>query len=143
MQRNMQAAVGLAQTERFDFLVDCRRRNADMYSELLANVPGLTLPPEKPWAKNVFWMYGILVNPEFGMGRDELRDRLARRGIETRTFFIPVHLQPIYFREHGSERFPVAEMLCERGMYLPSASSLTQADIEFIAHCLKEIQQGK
>jgi len=140
---NMQAAVGLAQTERFDFLVDCRRRNADMYSELLSNVPGLTLPPEKPWAKNVFWMYGILVNPEFGISRDELRERLAKRGIETRTFFIPIHLQPIYFREHGHERFPVAEMLCERGMYLPSASSLTQADIEFITHCIKEIQQGR
>jgi perosamine synthetase len=140
---NMQAAVGLAQTERFEFLVECRRRNADMYSELLTTVPGLTLPPEKPWAKNVFWMYGILVHPEFGMNRDELRERLARRGIETRTFFIPVHLQPIYFREHGHQRFPVAEMLCERGMYLPSASSLSQADIEFIAQSIKEIQQGK
>jgi perosamine synthetase len=139
---NMQAAVGLAQTERFEFLVGCRRRNADMYSELLSEVPGLTLPPEKPWAKSVFWMYGILVNPEFGMNRDELRERLAKRGIETRTFFIPIHLQPIYFREHGHERFPVAEMLCERGMYLPSASSLSLADIQFIARCIKEIQQG-
>jgi perosamine synthetase len=140
---NMQAAIGLAQTERFDFLVECRRRNAEMYSELLTAVPGLTLPPEKSWAKNVFWMYGILVQPEFGMNRDALREQLARRGIETRTFFIPVHLQPIYFRAHGRERFPVAEKLCEQGMYLPSASSLTQGDIEFIAQAIKEIQQGR
>jgi perosamine synthetase len=140
---NMQAAIGLAQTERFDFLVECRRRNAEMYAELLSAVPGLVLPPEKPWAKSVFWMYGILVQPEFGMSRDALRDALARRGIETRTFFIPIHLQPIYFREHGQRSFPVAEMLCERGMYLPSASTLTPHDIEFIAQSIREIQRGK
>lgn len=141
---NMQAAIGLAQTERFEFLVECRRRNAEMYSELLSSVEGLTLPPEKPWAKSVFWMYGILVQPEFGMSRDELRNALAMRGIETRTFFIPIHLQPIYYQEHGHESFPVAEMLCAKGMYLPSASTLTPSDIEFIAQAIKEIQkQGK
>ncbi len=140
---NMQAAIGLAQTERFDFLVECRRRNAEMYTELLSAVPGLVLPPEKPWAKNVFWMYGILVQPEFGMTRDQFREALAKRGIETRTFFIPIHLQPIYYPEHGKQSFPVAETLCERGMYLPSASSLTPHDIEFIAQAIKEIQRGK
>jgi perosamine synthetase len=141
---NMQAAVGLAQTERFEFLVECRRRNAKMYNKLLSSVPGLTLPPEKPWAKSVFWMYGILVQPEFGMSRDDLRSRLARRGIETRTFFIPIHLQPIYYSEHGHQSFPVAENLCERGMYLPSASTLTPDDIEFVAQSIKEIQkQGR
>jgi len=141
---NMQAAVGLAQTERFEFLVECRRRNAAMYNKLLSSVPGLTLPPEKPWAKSVFWMYGILVQPEFGMSRDELRSRLARHGIETRTFFIPIHLQPIYYGEHGRQSFPVAEMLCERGMYLPSASTLTPEDIERVAQAIKQIQhEGK
>ncbi|MBI5876294.1 MAG: DegT/DnrJ/EryC1/StrS family aminotransferase [Chloroflexi bacterium] len=142
---NMQAAIGLAQTERFEFLVECRRKNAEMYSELLSSVPGLALPVQKPWAKNVYWMYGMVVQPaEFGMTRDALRNALAQRGIETRTFFIPIHLQPIYFRAHGAESFPVAEMLCERGMYLPSASTLTPADIEFISHAVREIQsQGR
>ena len=136
---NMQAAIGLAQTERFDFLVDCRRKNAEMYNELLGAVPGLTLPKEMPWAKNVFWMYGLLVQPEFGMSRDDLRERLAKRGIETRTFFIPIHLQPVYYQEHGHQSFPVSERLCERGLYLPSASTLTQNDIEFITNAVKEI----
>ncbi len=140
---NMQAAIGLAQTERFEELVNYRRRNAEMYSERLSSVPGLTLPPEKVWAKNVFWMYGILVQPEFGMSRDALRDKLAKRGIETRTFFIPIHLQPIYYRGHGHQQFPVSEMLCEKGMYLPSAATLTPGDIEFIAQAIKNIQQGK
>lgn len=139
---NMQAAIGLAQTERFEELVNYRRRNAEIYSKLLANVPGLTLPLEKSWAKSVFWMYSILVQPEFGVSRDVLREELAKRGIETRTFFIPIHSQPIYYREHGKQSFPVAEMLCERGMYLPSAPTLTPSDIQSIAQSVKSIQKG-
>ena len=140
---NIQAAIGLAQTERFEFLVECHRRNAALYHELLADVPGLVLPPEMSWAKNVFWMYGILVQPEFGLSRDELRASLAGRAIETRTFFIPIHLQPIYFKAHGHQSFPVAEMLCARGLYLPSAATLTPEDIQFIARCIKEARPRK
>jgi len=73
-----------------------------------------------------------------------LRGKLAERGIETRTFFVPIHLQPIYYKEYGHQSFPVAEMLCERGMYLPSASTLTPDDIRLIAQCIKEIHaRGK
>ena len=77
-------------------------------------------------------MYAILVEEEFGLSRDGLRERLASRGIETRTFFIPIHLQPIYRRKYRRE-FPVSEALCQKGMYLPSSSSLTSREIERIA----------
>ncbi|MBI2304209.1 MAG: DegT/DnrJ/EryC1/StrS family aminotransferase [Chloroflexi bacterium] len=135
---NVQAAIGLAQTEHFDDFVALRRNHALLYNSLLRDVPGLRLPPEKPWAKNVFWMYGILVEDEFGISRDELRRKLAAKGIETRTFFIPIHLQPIYFSQHGEESYPVAEELCRRGMYLPSASSLKEEDIHFVVECVRE-----
>lgn len=138
---NLQAAIGLAQTERFEFLVNCRRRNAALYRRWLASVPGLRLPPEKSWAKSVFWMYAILVQPEFGLSRDELRNKLAERGIETRTFFVPIHLQPIYHREFRRESFPVAERLCERGLYLPSAATLTPDDIRFVARAIRDIRE--
>jgi len=132
---NLQAAIGVAQTERFDELTEKRRENARLYNSLLKNVKGITTPIEKEWAKNVYWMYSILVEDDFGINRDELRKMLASKGIETRTFFIPIHLQPIYYRE-GSERFPVAEELCRKGLYLPSASTLTTEDIEYIAEAL-------
>ena len=96
---NLQAAVGLAQTERFAELIECRRNNAKIYSALLKDVPGLTLPPEAPTVKNVFWMYGVMVQPEFGLNRDQLRERLAKRGIETRAFFVPMHLQADLLRD--------------------------------------------
>ncbi|MBI4436814.1 MAG: DegT/DnrJ/EryC1/StrS family aminotransferase [Candidatus Omnitrophica bacterium] len=129
---NLQAAIGLAQTEQFDSLVEARIKNAEIYEALLKETPGLTLPPRTPGIKNVFWMYAILVEKEFGISRDALRQRLASKGIETRTFFIPIHLQPIYRRKYRRE-FPVSEELCEKGMYLPSAPTLTKKDIERIA----------
>jgi perosamine synthetase len=129
---NMQAAIGLAQTEQMAGFVENRRRNAALYTEYLKEIPGIVTPPEAGWAKNVFWMYSILVEDEFGLTRDQLRAYLARYGIETRTFFIPMHLQPIYYEAFKGQRFPVAEMLCQRGFYLPSASSLTPQQIKYI-----------
>ena len=135
---NLQAAVGLAQVERFDEMVEIRRRNAQYYNQLLRDIEGIRTPPEAPWAKNVYWMYSILIEEEFGHTRDEVRQHLAKHGIETRTFFIPIHVQPIYFHKYH-ERFPVAEELCRRGMYLPSASTLTKKDIEYVVDCIRSL----
>ncbi len=139
---NLQAAIGVAQTERFADLVERRRANARRYTELLHDVKGLRLPVEAAWARNVFWMYGMVVEPEFGCARDVLRQRLAREGIETRTFFIPIHLQPIYFQTFKGRRFPVAESLGERGLYLPSGPRLTPSEIEYIADAVRRAQKG-
>lgn len=136
---NLQAAVGLAQVERLRSLVAIRLRNAKYYSFLLRDVKGIRLPPEVKEVKNVYWMYSVLVEDDFGLTRDALRMYLAQRGIETRTFFVPVHLQPIYFRKYN-ERFPVAEELCQKGMYLPSGATLTKKDIEYTVECIKSAQ---
>jgi perosamine synthetase len=135
---NLQAAIGLAQAEQLERFVAARRANAAYYTELLSRIPGIVTPPEAPWAKNVFWMYGILLNKEFGLSRDQLRSALAARGIETRTFFIPMHCQPIYFDQYRGQRFPVAEDLCRRGLYLPSASNLTKDDILTVVEAIRE-----
>ena len=90
---------------------------------------------------NVYWMYGILVDEKvYGLNRDQLRKALAERGIETRTFFIPMHCQPVYFDQYRGQRFPVAEDLCRRGFYLPSASSLTRAEIERVVRAIGEVR---
>lgn len=130
---NLQAAVGLAQTERLQSLVEKRRTTARLYSELLSSASGLLLPSETADSRSVFWMYGLLVEDEFGCSRDDLRRILAEAGIETRTFFIPIHLQPVYYESFIGQRFPVAEELCKRGLYLPSGPGLTESDIAYIA----------
>lgn len=136
---NLQAAVGLAQVEQLDKFVAARRANAGEYSCRLYGIPGITTPRQAEWAKNVFWMYGILVDKQaYGLSRDELRAVLAENGIETRTFFIPMHCQPVYWNAFKGQRYPVAERLCRDGLYLPSASSLTLDEIEFVTGVIRE-----
>jgi perosamine synthetase len=135
---NLQAAVGLGQVEQMDKFVEARRHHAFAYNKRLAGIPGITTPPEAEWAKNVYWMYGILVDKaRYGMNRDELRRVLADNGIETRTFFIPMHCQPVYWEAFKGQRYPVAEQLCRDGFYLPSASSLTLDEIEYITDVIR------
>jgi perosamine synthetase len=135
---NLQAAVGLAQMEQMESFVRARRANAARYTAALQSIPGIVTPPEADWAKSVFWMYSILVEDEFGMTRDQLRAYLAEHGIETRTFFIPMHLQPIYYQAFQGQRYPISEMLCQRGFYLPSASSLTPREIDYITEMVRQ-----
>ena len=135
---NLQAAVGLGQVEQMGKFVEARRQHAFEYNARLVGIPGITTPPEAEWAKNVYWMYGILVNKEeYGMNRDDLRKVLAENGIETRTFFIPMHCQPVYWNAYKGQRYPVAEQLCRDGFYLPSASSLTLEEISYVTQVIR------
>jgi perosamine synthetase len=136
---NLQAAVGLAQLEQLGQFVNARRQHALEYNRRLQEIPGICTPREASYAKNVYWMYGIMVDEnDYGMNRDDLRHVLAENGIETRTFFIPMHCQPVYWQQYKGERYPVAEDLCKRGFYLPSASSLTLDEIEYVAGVIRE-----
>ena len=76
-------------------------------------------------------MYGILVEDDFGLTRDELAAGLAESGVETRTFFCPMNLQPFLRSQPGFRDVPcpVAEELWHRGLYLPSSPSLSDDDV--------------
>jgi len=139
---NIQAAIGLAQLEKIEELAERRRRNAHLYNNSLRNVKGIKLPIEKEWAKNVYWMYSIVVEEDFGISRDELMEKLKAKGIETRTFFIPMHQQPVFQEEmclFKGESYHVAEKLSKEGMYLPSSSGLKEDEINFICDAIKEM----
>ena len=141
---NMQAALGLAQFEQIEGLIAKRRKNAQIYNSLLADVPGIRLPVEYPYARNVYWMYAILIEKEFGMTREKLMPCLKERGIETRTFFIPMHQQPV-LKKMGvveQERFPVAEKISREGLYLPSGSGLKKSEIEYICDSIRKIRKS-
>ncbi|MBN2421486.1 DegT/DnrJ/EryC1/StrS family aminotransferase [Candidatus Woesearchaeota archaeon] len=144
---NMQAAIGLAQVERADYLINKRIQNAKLYTSLLKDVPGISSQPQKEWAKNVYWMYGILVDKnKFGMSKDELMKALMEKGVETRSFFYPMHKQPVYFAKDErfpdvTGKYPVSEKLFEEGLYLPSSSSLTEEQIKKIVDTIKSLKR--
>lgn len=124
---NLQAAIGVAQMEKIDRILDRKREIALFYRSLLENVAGITLPSEASWARNVFWMYSILVEKEYGMSRDKLMVRLKEAGVDSRPVFYPVHTMPPY--EQGLS-FPIAEELAGKGISLPSGIGLRDEEIE-------------
>lgn len=136
-----QAAMGIPQVRRIEKIIAEKRRIAKTYSELLSDVRGLQLPAEREWARNVYWMYAVVVRPELGLSRDELSAALLKRGIETRTFFCPMNLQPCFEQQPGYRRVecPVAERLWTSGLYLPSSNHLQDSDIHQIVDAIRTI----
>ena len=135
------AALGLAQFRKIDRIIGEKRRVAKSYTEKLQDIDGLQLPAELEWARNVYWMYAIVVKPDFGISRDELMKALEEKGIQTRTFFCPMNQQPVLQDQKGYKEVPcpVADSLWENGLYLPSAWNL---DEESIAEVSEAIQQA-
>jgi len=130
---SLQGAMGLAQMEKIDEMVQWRIDHAHQYNDMLRKLSGreITLPPEEKWAKNVYWMYSILVKDQ--KKRDELMAWLSKRGIETRTFFYPIHRQPYYASRYAGQRFDVADDLSKRGINLPSGAGLTHEEISYVS----------
>lgn len=139
-----QAAMGLAQLRRIGHIVQEKRRIAHSYNALLADIPGLALPVEKDWAHNVYWMYAVVVEKEFGMSRDQLMAGLKKRGVDTRTFFCPMNQQPCLQALPGFKAAPcpVADRIWESGLYLPSTYTLTESQLRQIADAMRDLQAG-
>lgn len=139
---NMQAAVGLAQLEKINLFIGIHRKNAELYNSLLEEVEGITLPPEESWAKNVYWMYTILVdNTRFGISRDKLMLALESCGIDSRSVFYPIHMQPAYKKLFVGETYPVAENIHRKGVNLPSGNTTTQQEVRQVAEAIVSFKE--
>jgi perosamine synthetase len=134
---NVQAAIGLAQMERYEELVADRKRVAGCYDEHLRDDPALTLPARSKRVENVFWLYSVLVRDK--NIRDPLMADLAEAGIETRPFFPLIHSFPMYRPCRSDNGCPVAGELSLRGINLPTSSYLKASDIDEIAAALRRL----
>lgn len=140
----IQAALGRSQLRKIDTFIEGKRRLAATYNQLFSDIPGVTVPVEKPWAKNVYWMYGIVIEPEFGMDRETLMHRLSEAKIGSRTFFAPMNIQPALKECPGyrAQDCPVAERLWERGLYIPSSVNITPQEQEAVASVIRQAARG-
>jgi perosamine synthetase len=138
---NLQAAIGVGQLERVDAAVRRKREIGRRYTERLARVSGLLLPVERPWVRNVYWMYGVVLDDSFDVSREDVQEELARRGIETRTFFVGLHEQPALRGRalFEGESYPVAERIGRRGFYLPSGVGLLDEEIDAVCAAVEEV----
>jgi perosamine synthetase len=135
---NMQAAIGLGQLERMDEIIAKKRWMGEAYTERLKDIPMLRLPVEEPWARQVYWMYAMVLDESSGMDAVEFAGRLADLGIQTRPFFLGMHQQPVFW-EMGlftGERYPITEHIARQGLYLPSGLALTEAQLDEVCEAV-------
>ncbi len=141
---NMQAALGLAQLERLGVFVRRKRRMGARYNDLLAGLQGAQLPlANTAYAENIYWVYSLVLDEQVGMDADGAMRRLTEKGVATRPFFCPMHMQPV-LRRMGlfeGEQYPVAERLYQPGFYIPSGMALTDEQLEASAQSVREILQ--
>lgn len=130
---DMQAALGLAQHRRRTELLSRRQEIAERYLDRLSDVHWII--PQPHTRGSVWWVFPILLAAP--RQRDRLRVHLARAGVETRTWFKPMHLQPHLRQFATGEQFPVAEDLYNRGLYLPLYPDLRDEDVDCICEVVR------
>jgi perosamine synthetase len=136
---NLQAALGVAQLERIDQVIERKRKNAQLYDSLLEGLPEIIPPPEMRWAKSVYWFYTILIKDKLKISRNRLMKELARQAIETRPAFYPITSMPPY---RNGTKFPVAERISKRGLSLPSSPLLKADNIHRICKVIDEVTKS-
>ena len=138
---NIQAAIGLAQLERLEEIIAKKRWIGNAYTDHLKNISCLQLPVEEYWAKQVYWMYGVVLNEDIGIDAAGFALELKNHGIETRPFFLGMHEQPV-FHNMGmflDEQYPVAQRISRQGLYLPSGLALSESQLELVCEAVRKV----
>jgi len=138
---NLQAAVGVAQMEQIEHFLSRKKAIAARYASHLSGLTGIRLPTTALWAENVYWLYTIRVAPTLGISRNELLTKMLESGVETRPLFFPLHRMPPYEKFTRGQTYPVSDALSDSGLSLPSAVTLTDAEVDRVAQALVKILQ--
>ena len=138
---NLQAAIGHAQFQKIEQIIEKKRSIAAYYNNRFSMLAGLQLPIEKTYARNVFWMYHIVLTNHNLSRRGEIMLRLSEAGIETRETFIPYNLQDIFIQQGTvkAEICPNANLVAYAGFYLPSGVELSDSELDYVSTKFIEI----
>jgi len=134
---NIQCALGLAQLEKLDEFVAKKKSLGAFYTKRFHGLEDLISLPltQMPYAENIYWVYGIVLKENVSLDAQGMMKKLAHEGIGCRPFFYPMNKQPV-FNTRGwyvDEHYPVAELLGERGFYIPSGLALTEEEMNIVA----------
>lgn len=139
---NIQAALGLNQLKRIKKIIKIKRNNGNLYYERLKNNKNIVLQKKDcVYAKNIYWVFGVLLKNKKKNYKNNIQKELLKKGIETRPFFWPMHKQDIfkklgYFR---NESYKNSEYLSKNGFYLPSGVNLKKKEIIYITNIVNEL----
>ncbi len=136
----MSVALGLAQLNRIEELLTKRERVAQMYNQCLVDVELVETPYIAPTTTRMSWfVYVIRLAPE--VNRNAVMAALEERGIPSRPYFTPIHLQPFYRERFGYREgdFPVTEAVARSVLALPFSGVMTEEQVEYVCENLVEV----
>lgn len=145
---NILAALGRAQLNRLEEMIERRRALRIRYRELFAAVPGVEMFGEPSGVdggptRDNFWLSSILVDPDTaGFTAEDLRVHLAGQDIEARPLWKPMHLQPVFA---GRRAFTdgTGERLFTTGLSLPSGSVLDDSSISRVVESITSFLESR
>ena len=139
---NLQSAIGLAQLQKLNRFIVKKRSIGKIYNKELSKIKIFHTPlDKKEYAKNIYWVYGLVLKKNSPISLNTLMKKLKQEGIDTRNFFWPLHQQPV-LKQMGffkKTKLPVAEYLSKNGLYLPSGLALTSLQQKYVVSKIKKI----
>lgn len=139
----MQAALGLAQLERIDKLVERKRQIFSWYQSELGNVQGVTLNHEASDTKNTYWMVTVVLDEKFGLQKGVLMTLMSEKGIDCRPFFHPLSSIPAYQdleqAEQARQRNKNAYKISPYGLNLPYGMNMTKEKVGYVCKVLESV----
>lgn len=133
---NIQAALGCAQLERIDDLMQERQRIFKLYEDNLVDLGHVKLNRTESWATNSYWLICVEIDGITEKQRDELMVKLKEKNIDSRPYFYPMSLMPYIQTDSDT---PVTNRVYKQGINLPSYIDLSSDEINYICHTLKLI----
>ncbi len=132
---DIQAALGIAQLKKVDYMWERRKEIARKYTDAFRNSKFIIPPLEKPDRVSAWHLYVIKLNLEaITIDRSRFIEELKRMGVGTSVHFIPLHRHPFYKNTFGYslDDFPSAEWVYERCVSLPIYPQMSDWEIEFV-----------
>ena len=141
---NIQCSLALSQLRRIKNTIKKKIRIAKNYEKYLDN-NYLSFQHVNSKSKNIYWMYGIVLNKNVKKTKNRIIKELLGKGIETRSFFYSMRNQPClkkYFNLK-SKKTPNSDFLWNNGIYLPSSHNLKEKDIFKISKIVNEVVSSR
>jgi perosamine synthetase len=139
----LQAAVGLAQMERFAELIERKRAIFGWYAERLAGLQGVALNVEPAGTTNSYWMVTAVPDADYGFDKFTLMAAFKARAIDTRPFFTPLSRLDAFAAADDAKRFlpavPAGHGIAARGINLPSGFNLDETKVDLVCRAFREI----
>ena len=134
----LSAALGVSQISRIDDLLDRRAAVAAAYGEHMASIGGVRPLNPAPATTRMSW-FVYIVQLDASLSRDGVAARLAAKGIPTRHYFPPIHLQPYFVERYGYKQgeFPIAERISASTLALPFHTNMSRESVDHVCSALR------